>query len=75
MDAKTVGRKVVEEQDIHTVLKYYPTDYLLIIKGRNFLYSGVTQWILPEPNDQTASPDQMGQNDKMRCNVGDTSPV
>lgn len=75
MDAKTVGRKVVEEQDIHTVLKCYPTDYLLIIKGRNFLYNGVTQWILPEPNDQTASPDQMGQNDKMRCNVGDTSPV
>lgn len=32
MDAKTTGRKVVGEQDIHTDSKYCPTDYLLITR-------------------------------------------
>lgn len=42
MDAETIVR--FEEQAIHTVLEHYPTAYLLITKGKSFLYDGVTKW-------------------------------
>lgn len=40
MDAKIFGQKVDEERNIHIVLKFLPSDYLLIAKGKIYFYSG-----------------------------------
>lgn len=39
MDAKTNGRNFDEKQDIDTVLKYVPTNYLLLSEEQ-YIYNG-----------------------------------
>lgn len=39
MDAKIIGWKVDGEQNIHIILKFLPSDYLLIEKRKIYFFS------------------------------------
>lgn len=47
MDAKTIGKKVSGNKVFTQTLKYCPTDYLLITKGKLCVYNGKTEQLPP----------------------------
>ena len=45
VDVNIIRWKAIRKQDIHRVSKYLPTDYLLIAKGKQYLYNGEIWYI------------------------------